>query len=191
MINVSAAAHISITYPLLRGSLGAGKKGKKVMERPIDISKKANVRCDHCDNWRRVGVGEGVCKIKHQKKTYYHRCKQFAWKKGGLYIDTSSGKTVVVIDPEFASNSMKNRRPVNISSPNNIKCEHCDHWTGWEEQMCRQKNKQRQYYQRCKQFAWKKGRKYISMSGGVIREVRIDEGKALPSSEGSGENASS
>lgn len=160
------------------------------MERAIDISKKANVRCDHCDNWRRVGVDEGVCKIKHLKKAYYHRCKQFAWRKGGLYVDTSSGKTVVVVDPEFVSES-KSRRPVNIASPNNVKCEHCDHWTGWEGQMCRQKNEQRQYYQRCKQFKWKKGRKYISTSGGVIREVCIDNEKTSPSSEGSEKDASS
>ena len=137
----------------------------------IDISKKSNIRCDHCDNWVRLGIDEGGCKVKHfERKAYYQRCKRFAWRKNGSYVDSSSGKTVVVVNPHFAG-SIRRRRPVNISSINNVKCEHCDYWKGWDNCFCSKKQEKRLYYQRCKEFKWRRDGFYVSTAGGVLRPV--------------------
>lgn len=44
--------------------------------RPIDRSKKSNIKCEHCSNWNRR---TGECACTHNVTNYWNRCKQFAW----------------------------------------------------------------------------------------------------------------
>lgn len=49
------------------------------------------------------------------------------------------------------------KRMVDKTKKSNIKCEHCENWTGYinNEAHCRLDGKERDYYQRCKRFQWK------------------------------------
>ncbi|MFR6257909.1 MAG: hypothetical protein ACLULK_03920 [Anaerovoracaceae bacterium] len=60
------------------------------MKRPIDISKKSNKKCEHCENW--TGWETMQCKLNGEKKNYWNRCREFSWKKGLDYIDSAVKK---------------------------------------------------------------------------------------------------
>lgn len=45
----------------------------------IDKTKKSNIKCEHCKNFKGQEVGE--CKLNGDKKYYYNRCKNFEWNK--------------------------------------------------------------------------------------------------------------
>ena len=49
------------------------------------------------------------------------------------------------------------QRMVDKNKKSNIKCEHCENWTGYinNEARCKLNDKEKAYYQRCKQFQWK------------------------------------
>lgn len=49
------------------------------------------------------------------------------------------------------------KRPVDKTKKSNEKCEHCEHWNGWPCETCRLTGESKQYYQRCKKFAWRAG----------------------------------
>lgn len=59
--------------------------------RPIDKTKKANIKCEHCQFWCEWGI-EGKCKDNycmnpysehyHHQRKYWNRCKQFKWPEG-------------------------------------------------------------------------------------------------------------
>lgn len=68
--------------------------------RPIDKSKKSNIKCEHCTYWEykewcRDSNGEfwdktyGKCMKTDSKTDYWKRCKQFKWKEGKNYIESS------------------------------------------------------------------------------------------------------
>lgn len=51
--------------------------------RPIDKSKKKNVKCEHCEYFNpNQCYCYKICASKH----YYNRCKQFEWAKNKKYI---------------------------------------------------------------------------------------------------------
>ena len=45
--------------------------------RPIDKSKKSNIKCEHCSHW--TGWYFDKCKLTDETKMYYQRCKRFEW----------------------------------------------------------------------------------------------------------------
>ena len=53
-------------------------------------------------------------------------------------------------------------RSIDKSKKSNIKCEHCDYWHAfsWEIGVCVLTKKEKYYYQRCKNFDWRKGLLY-------------------------------
>ena len=62
--------------------------------RLIDISKKKNLKCEHCANWVKEQAeswDSAPCALNGTFKMYYQRCKQFAWRPGNNYITTSGG----------------------------------------------------------------------------------------------------
>lgn len=44
--------------------------------RPVDITKKSNIKCEHCADY---DSDWGVCKFHKARKYYYQRCKDFKW----------------------------------------------------------------------------------------------------------------
>lgn len=49
------------------------------MNRPLDKSKKSNVKCEHCLYADRE-CGEGYwCSLHEKPKKYWNRCKEFKW----------------------------------------------------------------------------------------------------------------
>ena len=56
------------------------------MKRPIDKTKKSNIKCEHCeyfdgDRYDKKKKIFGYCTLKGEGKHYYNRCKQFEWRK--------------------------------------------------------------------------------------------------------------
>ena len=51
-------------------------------KRPLDKTKKSNIKCEHClyaDIDKRRGYW---CSLHEEKKNYWNRCKCFKWKEG-------------------------------------------------------------------------------------------------------------
>lgn len=57
-------------------------------KRPIDKTKKSNIKCEHCKFWREVSLycshTEYLCKNPcsleyNNQRNYWNRCKQFEW----------------------------------------------------------------------------------------------------------------
>ena len=52
-------------------------------KRPIDKTKKSNIKCEHCKNYAYEDMhGKSIqaeCSITHELKNYWNRCKQFEW----------------------------------------------------------------------------------------------------------------
>lgn len=46
-------------------------------KRPIDKTKKSNIKCEHCRYWN---ADDGICYLTKEKKNYWNRCKKFEWK---------------------------------------------------------------------------------------------------------------
>lgn len=51
--------------------------------KPIDRSKKSNIKCEHCANW--TGWASEKCKMTGQEKRYYQKCKIFSWNERLTY----------------------------------------------------------------------------------------------------------
>lgn len=51
--------------------------------RPVDPTKASNRKCEHCEFWG--GWDARRCKLSQKEKEYYHRCKNFIWRKDGTY----------------------------------------------------------------------------------------------------------
>lgn len=51
--------------------------GLSMKQRPIDRSKKSNIKCEHCSHWS--GWLSEKCKLSGDVKQYYQRCKNFNW----------------------------------------------------------------------------------------------------------------
>lgn len=49
-------------------------------KRPIDKTKKSNIKCEHCRFWN---ADDGICYLNKEKKNYWNRCKKFEWKRCG------------------------------------------------------------------------------------------------------------
>ena len=49
------------------------------MRKPVDKTKKSNIKCEHCDHF--AGMGISKCDFTGEKKYYYQRCKKFEWSK--------------------------------------------------------------------------------------------------------------
>lgn len=45
-------------------------------KRPIDRTKKSNIKCEHCKHWDRKWY---VCTLTNEDKNYWNRCKRFEW----------------------------------------------------------------------------------------------------------------
>lgn len=58
---------------------------KGLKGRPIDKSKKSNIKCEHCKHWS--GWLMEQCTVDHKFKKYYQRCKEFEWKSSLIYKD--------------------------------------------------------------------------------------------------------
>lgn len=52
--------------------------------RPIDKTKKSNIKCEHCKWWAFGGIkAPTMMCFKHTcPKEYYQRCKEFEWEEG-------------------------------------------------------------------------------------------------------------
>lgn len=46
--------------------------------RTVDKSKKANVKCEHCDYY---DSENSFCNLLREPKNYYNRCMKFKWSK--------------------------------------------------------------------------------------------------------------
>ena len=49
--------------------------------RIVDKSKNSNVKCEHCEHWKKITDWEYRCDINGKKKNYWNRCKNFEWMK--------------------------------------------------------------------------------------------------------------
>ena len=49
-------------------------------KRPIDKTKKSNIKCEHCNYWNEV---DGICMHHGIHKNYWNRCSYFEWKQTG------------------------------------------------------------------------------------------------------------
>ena len=57
-------------------------------KRPLDKSKKSNIKCEHCRHWqyeKQLGAwidspALKVCEYTGEPKSYWCRCKKFEWK---------------------------------------------------------------------------------------------------------------
>ena len=47
--------------------------------RPVDKTKKSNIKCEHCKWWKKVDWNTNICEIKKAETNYYNRCKSFEW----------------------------------------------------------------------------------------------------------------
>lgn len=47
-------------------------------KRPVDKSKKSNIKCEYCGHW--TGWEQDKCLLSGETKLYYHRCKKFIWR---------------------------------------------------------------------------------------------------------------
>lgn len=45
--------------------------------KPVDKTKKSNIKCEHCQHWDRI---TGICSSQNATKNYWNRCKQFEWR---------------------------------------------------------------------------------------------------------------
>lgn len=68
-------------------------------KRPVDTTKKSNIKCEHCKHWdkehmKTITITQGyfhiptacpVCDISEEPKWYYNRCKRFEWREE--YLD--------------------------------------------------------------------------------------------------------
>lgn len=54
---------------------------KKIMKRPLDKTKKSNVKCEHCAFYdKNAGACLNPASPKYQKAVnYWNRCKYFGW----------------------------------------------------------------------------------------------------------------
>lgn len=52
------------------------------------------------------------------------------------------------------------KRTIDKSKKSNIKCEHCEHWTGWASEKCKITGVEKHYWNRCKKFEWNSGKSY-------------------------------
>lgn len=48
--------------------------------RTVDITKKANIKCEHCKYFTYHLDNYGKCSELKEKKNYWNRCKSFQWK---------------------------------------------------------------------------------------------------------------
>lgn len=55
--------------------------------RPIDKSKKSNIKCEHCKNFS----GGCKCLLNGEFRNYWNRCKKFEWRKDRQYIGMNGG----------------------------------------------------------------------------------------------------
>ena len=46
--------------------------------RTVDKTKKSNIKCQHCDNWRCHDY-IAYCALTGSKTNYWNRCKHFEW----------------------------------------------------------------------------------------------------------------
>ena len=53
------------------------------MKRPVDRSKKSNIKCEHCSHW--TGWCSEKCKLTGEEKKYWKKCKKFAWSERFTY----------------------------------------------------------------------------------------------------------
>ena len=54
------------------------------MKRPIDKTKKSNIKCEHCANWNCCN-GISYCSLTANETNYWNRCKHFEWARGLTY----------------------------------------------------------------------------------------------------------
>lgn len=64
-----------------------------MMARPINRSKKSNIKCEHCENWiLPQGIPHSawdyICRLSGEPKNYWSKCKKFEWRKDREYIDS-------------------------------------------------------------------------------------------------------
>ncbi len=53
-------------------------KGPATTPGMVDITKKSNCKCEHCEHWNK---NTRICDITQGSKYYYQRCKKFEWAK--------------------------------------------------------------------------------------------------------------
>lgn len=57
--------------------------------RPIDKSKKSNIKCEYCGNFAEPNGNiyeDCKCLITGQKRNYWNRCKNFVWREDRQYV---------------------------------------------------------------------------------------------------------
>jgi hypothetical protein len=58
--------------------------------RPVDTTKKSNIKCEHCKYWKL----DSICDLSDTTKRYYNRCKYFEWKEE--YIEAQEEFSVCI-----------------------------------------------------------------------------------------------
>lgn len=50
--------------------------------RRVDITKKSNIKCEHCEHWSsyKIGCNNPKSEKYNTSTAYYNRCKSFQWK---------------------------------------------------------------------------------------------------------------
>lgn len=59
------------------------------MTRTVDKTKKSNIKCEHCDNWRCANY-QSYCSLTASPTNYWNRCKHFEWAKGLTYKENDN-----------------------------------------------------------------------------------------------------
>ena len=61
-------------------------------KRPVDKTKKSNIKCEHCEHWNHVKSWDCFCeKDRSHKANYWNRCKEFEWSTDNEYKEVEAG----------------------------------------------------------------------------------------------------
>lgn len=60
------------------------------MAKPIDRSKKTNIKCEHCEHYS--GMRTKRCSVHQCEKEYYLKCKSFEWRKDATYKEEAGNE---------------------------------------------------------------------------------------------------
>ena len=58
--------------------------------RPIDKTKKTNIKCEHCKHWNKDRLA--YCVVDNRYTNYWNRCKKFEWRTDKEYKAENEGK---------------------------------------------------------------------------------------------------
>ena len=58
-------------------------------------------------------------------------------------------------------------RAIDKSKKGNVRCEHCQNWSGFPDEVCKLTGEQARYWKKCPLFQWTEGKTYIETTNEV------------------------